>query len=136
MELYDNSGTTHQSKFIELYNYGSSPIDLSQDTLKFNGFMTSNSFGTATDGSSWTFIYDNNNPFDIPECPNCNCTLSGTPQQCDEALYIPCDNTLSTNNCGKCTWSTTDTNDVWSQQVLDYAGMLCRFKYIIIQTEC
>ncbi len=56
MELYDNSGTTHQSKFIELYNYGSSPIDLSQDTLKFNGFMTSNSFGTATDGSLFMII--------------------------------------------------------------------------------
>eukprot|EP01084_Bolivina_argentea_P150337 262550_1 len=131
MELYDNSGQTHQSKFIEIYNYGSSSIDLSQETLKFNGFMVSDSFGKATSGSScaisiqpkqYLVIYDNNSPFDIPECPNCNCTLSGTPQQCNEALYIPCDGTLSTNDCGTCTWSTTDTNDIWSQQVKDYAG--------------
>ncbi len=48
-------------KIIEIYNYGSSPIDLSQETLQFNGFMTSDSFGKATSGSSCTIPYNQNN---------------------------------------------------------------------------
>ncbi len=130
MEQYVNGNTTYQSKFIEVYNYGKTAIDLSVDTLKFSGFMTSDSFGTATANSNcqiiinpkqYLVIYDKSS--DIPDCPNCNCTLSGSPeQQCDEALYIPCDGTLGTNNCGICTWN-NHNNDQWNQQALDYAGM-------------
>ncbi len=58
--------------------------------------MTSVAFGTATANSNcqisinpkqYLIIYDH--ALDVPECPNCN-----------EAL--------STNDCGICTWSSTD----------------------------
>ncbi len=74
MEMNDDSDKQedqHKSQFIELYNYGTSPIDLSQDTLTFTGFMTSASFGKETTSSGCTItiqpkqylvIYDNSLP--------------------------------------------------------------------------
>ncbi len=94
MEQYSNIVISYQSKFIELYNSGTSAIDLAQYTLKVNGFITSDSFGKATINSACTItiqpqkylvIYDNS--LDVAECPNCNCSYCG---------ICSCDSTLST----------------------------------------
>merc|ERR1719295_892355 len=104
-------------------------LSLGFNNFKFEGFLTSDAFGTYSnedctdifiDVEQYVVIYDPNAD-DLPECLDCNCTLDGL-TQCDDALYIPCDSDPATSGCGACTWDTSMTNDEWYQMAYDAAN--------------
>lgn len=105
---------TYNARFVEYYNDGNNPLDLSLNSLRFDGFMTSPAFGFKGDSTcnitipkeKLVVFYDPSAP-DLPNCPGCNCTLTGDNLWCEEAMYIPCDLNSSTSGCGNCTWNTT-----------------------------
>ena len=102
----------YTSRFVEFYNDGENPLDLSINNLVFDGFMTSQVFGVTGNPTcnitipleTFVVFYDPSAP-DLPNCPSCNCSLSGTQLWCNDALYIPCDSNSTTSGCGNCTWN-------------------------------
>lgn len=115
IEAFTNGQDSYHARFVEFYNPGDNmTLSLGFNNFKFEGFLTSDAFGTYSgedctdifiDVEQYVVIYDPNAD-DLPECLNCNCTLDGL-TQCDDALYIPCDSDPATSGCGACTWDTS-----------------------------
>lgn len=108
---YTNGDNIYFSRFVEFYNDGGR-FELSQNDLKFSGLLSSDAFGSSArnecnitvEKGQYIVFYDPS--MDLPECPDCNCTLNATTIQCEDAIYVPCDSDPATSGCGACTWNT------------------------------
>ena len=127
-ESYTNDADTHNARFVEFYNPGGHmDLALNLNNFKFAGLMSSDGFGhvghadCALNISSEQYLVLYDPSLDMPECVDCNCTLTahgGT--QCEEAMYIPCDADPTTSGCGACTWDASMDNERWAQAAYDY----------------